>query len=270
MTLRVLNRTSGLLSLSLVSALTLSACQSAPTAQSGFLSSYDGLKPTSGTIRAAVSQTRDDKASDAVQSVFIEPAVLADGVGEGLSKAEARAVLNEVDRQVCFRISKRFEVVATANADAALIRTSVVRISPTGRAGSGASAVVNFFNPVPGTNVRAPGSTGGLAIESELLAPGTNAQIAAITWSRDAKAIGTESPSLSRVGDALQLSEPASKAMVSAFATKARKSRKIEKPDPCEKHGPRLNLSGKALMGHAVGGVTGLYVPEEGGEDPEK
>jgi len=259
-------RISGLLSLSLLGVLTLSACQSAPTARSGFLSSYDGLQPASGTLRATIAQKRDDPASDAVQGVFIERAVLADGAGQGLSRAERRAVLNEVDRQICFEISERFRIAPEAGTDTALIRTSVVRISPTGRAGSGASAVANFFNPVPGTNLRTPGSTGGLAIESEMLAPGTNAQIAAITWGRDAKVVGTDSPSLSRVGDALQLAEPAGDAVAVAFASKTRKAHKVEKPDPCEKHGPRQKLSGRTV----VGGITGLYVPEEDGKEPEK
>ena len=80
-------------------------------------------------------------------------------------------VLREVDRQICFEISERFPVVPVANERAAVIRTSVVRIDATGRIGSAVSAVANAFSPVPIMNLRAPGSTGGLAIESEMLAP---------------------------------------------------------------------------------------------------
>ncbi|MFT3996101.1 MAG: DUF3313 family protein, partial [Asticcacaulis sp.] len=150
-------RLSGLLSLSLIGAMTLSGCQSTPAAPSGFLSSYEGLKPVAGTVRATAAQKRDDQASDAVKTVFIEPAVLVEGAGKDLSGAERRLVLRELDRQICFEISERFVIAPVAATDTALIRTFVVRIAPTGRAGSGASAVANFFNPVPGTNVRAPG-----------------------------------------------------------------------------------------------------------------
>ncbi|MFT4090683.1 MAG: DUF3313 family protein [Asticcacaulis sp.] len=252
----------------LVSALTLSACQTAPTEQSGQLSSYSGVWIKEGSLRTSISVKRDDAASDAVQRVFIEPGVLANGVGEDLTDAEKRAVLSEVDRQICFEISERFTVVPAVENDTAIIRAYVVRIKPTGRVGSGASAAVNFFNPVPGTNVRAPGSTGGLAIESEMLAPNSGEQIAALAWGRDAQVLGTDSPSLSRIGDALQLAEPAGDAVASAFATKTRKAQKVQEPDPCEKHGPRRNLTVGSMGRAAVGGITGLYVPDTGDETP--
>ena len=204
-------------------------------------------------------QKRDEPASDALESVFIEPAVLSDGAVKGLSKAEQRAVLNEIDRQICFEVSERFVIRPDAAANTAVIRTSVVRISPTGRAGSAISAVVNLFNPLLGTRLRAPGSTGGLAIESELLAPQTQEQIAALTWSRNATVIGTDLPSLSRAGDALQLAEPAGDAVAAAFASKVRKAHPVGKPDPCERYGPRKKLSRRAV----IGSIGGLYLPEK-------
>ena len=33
-------------------------------------------------------------------------------------------------------------------------------------------------------------------------------QVAALAWARNANVVGTDSPSLSRVGDALQMAEP--------------------------------------------------------------
>lgn len=45
------------------------ACQSAPAAHSGFLSSYDGLAAKTGGTRSPV-QRRDDVASDQVSRVY--------------------------------------------------------------------------------------------------------------------------------------------------------------------------------------------------------
>lgn len=239
----------------------LTACQTAPAAHSGFLSSYEGLAPSGDSLRAVVSQRRSDAASDAVTRIFIHPAVLASGAGEDLSEAERRSILRAVDREVCFEISERFPVVHQRDAETAEVRTSVVRIRPTGRIGSGVSAVANFFNPVPVVNLRAPGSTGGLAVESELLAPGTGEQIAAITWGRDANVVGMDSPSLSRIGDALQFAEPMGDAVGDAFASEAREEKPIPDPDPCRQHGPRQDIA-RSVGGIAVGLVTGLYVPE--------
>ena len=82
-----------------------------------------------------------------------------------------------------------------------------------------------------------------------------------MTWGRDATVVGTDSPSLSRLGDALQFAEPMADAVADAFASEARPERKIEDPDPCAQYGPRLNLA-RTAGGVVVGIVTGLYVPE--------
>lgn len=255
-------RATGLLPV--IGALALGACQTSPTPPSGYLSSYEGVASPGSSLRAVVRQRRDDTASDAVDRVFLQPAILAPGVGQDLSEGERVAVLGEVDRQICFEVSERFTVVPRPDDDAGIVRTSVVRIHPTGRIGSGVSAVANFFNPVPIINVRVPGSTGGLAVESELLAPRSRAQIAAITWGRNATAIGTDSPSLSRIGDALQMAEPMGDAVGDAFASPDREVREIPEPDPCSQHGPRSGSFGSA----AAGLLTGLYIPDAGRTRP--
>jgi hypothetical protein len=78
------------------------------------------------------------------------------------------------------------------------------------------AAVANAFIPGPGT-VRVPGTTGGLAAEAELL-DARGGQAAAIAWARNANVLGTDSPSLSRVGDALQMAEPFADAVGDTFA----------------------------------------------------
>jgi hypothetical protein len=131
----------------------------------------------------------------------------------------------------------------------------VVRIDATAPAGSAVAAVANAFIPGPGT-VRVPGTTGGLAAEAELLDP-RGRQAAAIAWARNANVLGTDSPSLSRVGDALQMAEPFADAVGDTFAPTDRPVRAIADPDPCGRYGPR-NQPG----GFVTRLVTGLYVPE--------
>lgn len=238
--------------------LALGACQTAPEARSGFLQSYAGLAAPGQSLRASVLQRRDDVAAAGIERVFIAPSVLIEGVGAGLAEVDRLRVLREVDRQVCYEVSERFTVIAAPAADAATIRAAVVRIDATGQAGSLASATASFFIPGP-LGVRVPGATGGLAAEAELLGPDAT-QVAAILWARDATVVGTDSPSLSRVGDALQLAEPFGDAVGDAFSPPDRKPRAIAQPDPCAAFGPRFSPAGLV-----AGFATGLYVPELAG-----
>lgn len=240
----------------------LAACQTTPAANSGYLSHYEDMAKPGRNMSANVRQRRDDAASDAVASVYIEPVVIAEGVGERLSATERAMVLREVDRQICYEVSERFTVVPQPTPEAATIRTAVVRLHPTGRTGSAVSAAVGYFVPV--INLRAPTTTGGIAVESELLEAGTQRQIAAMSWARNAQWVGRDSPSLSRVGDALQMAEPLGDAVGDAFSSKARKVVDIPNPDPCQTFGPRRDLA-RGAAGAVVGFATGLYSPEVAG-----
>ena len=234
--------------------LSLAACQTAPVADAGFLSRYDGLVAKENTIRASVRERRDDAAAGSVGRVWLEPSVLVGEAGAGLSEDEKAQVLREVDRQICYEVSERFDLASSATG-AARLRTGVVGIRPTGAAGSGVAAVANAFIPGPGT-VRVPGTTGGLAAETELLSQ-SGSQLAALAWARNANVVGTDSPSLSRVGDALQMAEPFGDAVGDAISPADRAVRKISDPDPCAAYGPRVQP-----VGFATRLVTGLYVPQ--------
>lgn len=239
--------------LPLVGLAAVTACQTAPATDSGFLSAYDRLQTREDTVRASIREHRDEAGAAGVERVWLEPAVLVGGAGADLPEAERQMVLREVDRQVCYEISERFTLSATPEG-AARVRTGVVDIRPTGAAGSGVAAVANALIPGPGT-VRVPGTTGGLAAEAELLADGR--QVAALAWARNATVVGTDTPSLSRVGDALQLAEPFGDAVGDAFAPADREVREIPDPDPCARFGPRTQPAGFVTRL-----VTGLYVPE--------
>lgn len=249
-------------------ALGLAACGTTAAPPSGLLSGYEGLAPREGVVRASIQQRRDEVLTSGIEQLFIEPAILAPGAGESLTEMEQRLVLREVDRQICYEVSERFTVLAEAAPGAGRVRAVVTRITPTGRAASAASAASGFFIPGP-IGLRVPGTLGGLAAEAELLAANDQGQAAAILWSRDAQAVGTDNPSLSRVGDAVQLAEPFGDAVGDAFAPADREVRAIADPDPCARFGPRFRPEGVAARF-----VTGLYTPELSGaraedDDPE-
>lgn len=242
----------------------LAACQTAPNPDSGFLQGgYDGLAIRTDTLRASIRETRDDAAAAATDQVFLEPAVMAAGGDTSLSADERVQVLREIDRQVCYEVSERF-TLATTPRGAARLRVGVTGVRPTGQAASGVAAVANAFVPGPGT-LRVPGTTGGLAAEAELLDT-DGRRVAALVWARNANVIGTDSPSLSRVGDALQLAEPFGDAVGDAISQPKRPVRPIADPDPCAAFGPRTQPTGFLTRM-----VTGLYVPEvnTGSRTPE-
>ena len=242
------------LPLILVAGLAVTACQTAPVNNAGFLSRYDGLVTREDTIRASIRQRRDDGEAAKVESVFVEPAVLVGDAGTGLSEDEKAQVLREVDRQICYEVSERF-TLAGGPTGSARLRTGVVGIRPTGGAAGGVAAIANAVIPGPGT-LRVPGTTGGLAVESELLSQ-SGSQIAALAWARNANVVGTDTPSLSHVGDALQLAEPLGDTVGDTISQPERQVRDIAQPDPCAAYGPRTQPAGfVARM------VTGLYVPQ--------
>jgi hypothetical protein len=243
-------------------ALAMSGCQSGPAARSGYLSSYADL-PAPEKIRKASAYHRNDKASDAIRTVFIQPAEIAPDIETKLTAEEKAMVLHEVNRQICFEISERFLIAQTPSPDAATIRTAIVRLQSNSRVGSVVAAAVDFVNPLPLVKFRLPSSTGGLAVESELLAP-DGRQVAAMLWARNAEIAGRTKPSLSRAGDALQLAEPLGDTVARAFASENRPKIETDKLGPCDHFGSRKNV-GRTVANGVVGGVTGLYMPQVAG-----
>lgn len=233
----------------------MGACATPQQPNSGFLSSYEGLTAREDTIRAAIRLRTDDVALAGVTAVYIEPTALypPGEVGQGLSEEERTAVLAEVDRQLCYELSERYDILQAPRADAPRVRAAVTGIQATGRAGSVVSAAAAWFIPGP-IGVR-PGGLGALAAEAEML--DRDRQLAAVTWARQANAVGTDTPSLSRVGDALQFTEPFADEAAAAMTSEGRESRRIPDPDPCARFGPRNQPAGFLARF-----ATGLYVPE--------
>lgn len=240
----------------LAAAVLLAGCatQAVP---SGRLSSYDGLEAGRNGLRTGEARRADAPGLAAVRRVAIEPAVLADGPGVAwLSSQERALLLREVDAQVCFEVTERFPLVEPAAAPQpgdARLRVIVTGARPTGRAASGLSAAANFLIPGP-IGLRVPGTVGGLTGEAELLSP-EGTQLAAMVWNRNATPVGTDTPSFSRLGDALQFAEPFGDAVGAAVAPRGMRARKPD-PDPCAAYGPRNRPAGWLAKF-----VTGVYTP---------
>ncbi|CAL1690350.1 hypothetical protein MMB232_00472 [Brevundimonas subvibrioides] len=234
--------------------LAVTGCQTAPVADAGFLSGYDGLVTREDTIRASIRQRRDDAVAATIDRVHLEPSQFVGTAGSNLTEVERAQLLREVDRQICYEVSERFTVAAEGR-DVARLRTGVVDVRPTGSVGSGVAAVANILIPGPGT-FRVPGTTGGLAVESELIGP-DGRQVAALAWARNANTVGTDAPSLSRIGDALQMAEPLGDEIGDTISQPDRTVRDIPTPDPCLSFGPRTQP-----VGFVTRAVTGLYVPQ--------
>lgn len=244
--------------------LALAACAGTPQ-QGQFLTSYEGLVPRTDMVRAGALDRTDLVALAKVQSVQIEPTVFSPRAEATawMTPVEQTAVLREVDAQLCFELSERFEITAApASAGAHRVRAAVTEVIHTGRVGSAASAAAAFFIPGP-IGVRVPGTLGGLGAEAELLDQ-AGQQVAAVVWRRTATAIGTDNPSLSRIGDALQFVEPFADAAAAAMTPEDHTARTITaETDPCREFGARFRAEGFGARF-----ITGLYVPEASAARP--
>jgi hypothetical protein len=241
--------------------LSLAACANAPT-RSGFLKSYDDMKPRK-MVRAKEIRRKGGPNLARIRTVAILPTTLHPSVKADWLTPNARdALLNEIDAQLCFELTKHYDLAPPQKADAR-VHAAVTDLEATGRAGSTAAAAANVVIPGP-IGVRPPGSTGGLSVEAEML--GRNGrQLAAISWSRDAMNVGADKPALTRVGDAMQFAEPFADAAAKVMTAPDAKKREIPKPDPCARYGPRFRPEGFLTKL-----VTGLYVPEmSAAKEPE-
>lgn len=243
----------------LLASLSLGACATAGK-PSGVLSSYEGLAPRTGTLRTGIAERKNEADLQAVRRVMLEPARMAPGPPTGwLNDKERALLLRELDAQMCFEITERYELTYDPAQADARVRAVVTRVKPTGRVGSTASAAAGFFIPGP-IGLRVPGTLGGLGAEAEMVTTGGR-QAAALVWNRDATAVGTDDPSLSRLGDALQFAEPFADLAAATMTPKGLKSRKIASgEDPCAQFGPRFRPEG-----FLAGLASGLYVPEMSG-----
>jgi hypothetical protein len=244
--------------LALIPLLGLAACAT-PGKPSGQLSSYEGLSTRDGAVRTGLSERRTTAPADRVRRVAIEPTRIVPGPKtDWLSDGERELLRRETDAQLCFELTERFELTTSPAEADARVRALITRVKPTGRFGSTVSAASGFFIPGP-IGLRVPGALGGLGAEAEMV-DRDGKQLAALVWNRNATTVGTDNPSLSRLGDALQFVEPFADAAAAAATPKGLKSRRIGEADPCAAYGPRIRPEGFLAKF-----ATGLYVPQLSG-----
>ena len=209
-------------------ALALAGCATVTPTNSGFLTSYEGLTPRTGDTRAEALEKRDEAALAGVRRVLIEPTRIAEraALPDSVDGAEALLVAREIDRQLCFALSERFEIVAEADPEAVRVRAAVTGIQAT----SGAASV---------------------ASEEDSSSP----QAATLSWSRGA-GVAFDRGSLSDVGDAHRYADAFAEAAVRLLAP-GEATRERTGEDPCARFGPRLDVGRQAarfaLGLHTVG-----------------
>jgi hypothetical protein len=234
--------------------LALPACATKPPTQTGFLTNQAGMEKVSGTVRAQIERQRDLDGLRGVQKVTLLPAKLQeDGdIPDTITPESRLLVLGELDRQLCFRLSRRFELVGPEDPAAARVQAVITRLQETSATASAASAAVSWF--LPGGSVRLPVGRGGLSIEARLdTADGR--QAAAMAWSRGAGVVMDEG-SLSEVGDAHRFTSKFADDFTDFLVEPGTQKRALPPQDPCQQYGARLDLGRLA-----AGQVIGLHVP---------
>jgi hypothetical protein len=238
----------------LLGILALPACATKPPTQTGFLSNQAGMETVSGTVRAQIERQRDLEALRTVRKLALLPAMLQEGgdIPDTITPESRTLVQGELDRQLCFRLSRRFELVGPEDPEASRVQAVITRLQETNATASAASAAVSWF--LPGGSVRLPVGRGGVSIEARLdLADGQ--QAAAMAWSRGAGVVMDEG-SLSEVGDAHRFTANFADDFSDFLVESESPQRALPEQDPCQKYGPRLDLGRLA-----AGRVIGLHVP---------
>ncbi|OYU51041.1 MAG: hypothetical protein CFE27_13695 [Alphaproteobacteria bacterium PA1] len=252
----------GAVSTVFLSLLALPACATKPPTQTGFLTNQASMEKVSGTVRAQIERQRDLSALRAVQKLTLLPAKLQEGgdIPDTITPESRLLVLGELDRQLCFQLSRRFELVGPEDPSAARVQAVITRLQETSATASAASAAVSWF--LPGGSVRLPVGRGGLSIEARLdLADGQ--QAAAMAWSRGAGVVMDEG-SLSEVGDAHRFTANFADDFADFLVEPGTPKRALPAQDPCQKHGARLDLGRLA-----AGQVIGLHVPRPNSPTPQ-
>lgn len=212
------------------------------------------MQSVSGTVRAQIERQRDLEALRAVQKLALLPAKLQEGgdIPDTITPESRTLMLGELDRQLCFKLSRRFELVGPEDPAAARVQAVITRLQETNATASAASAAVSRF--LPGGSVRLPVGRGGISIEARLdLADGR--QAAAMAWSRGAGVV-MDSGSLSQVGGAHRFTANFADDFAEFLVEPETPKRALPADDPCAKHGARLDLGRLA-----AGRVIGMHVP---------
>ncbi len=235
----------------------LAGCATRPPTTTGFLGDYATLLPVGDTVRAQILQRADAAALPGVTAVVILPTRISDlaEIDRNIPASTLPLVTGEIDRQLCFELSDRFEIAPAPGPGVAQVEVVVTRIQQTGAVSSVASAAISRAVPGPGS-VRLPVGQGGLSVEARAVAA-TGAELGGMSWSRGA-GVAMDRGSLSPVGDAHRFASAFAGDFAELIGQDRRVTRADGAPDPCARFGPRLDLARRA-----AGIGLGLHLPGE-------
>ncbi|WP_257165747.1 DUF3313 domain-containing protein [Bradyrhizobium sp. SRS-191] len=196
------------LQLTALASLTLgtAGCATAPLERAGSLRNYDSLAEANGLVTRAQIKANKKDLLDA-KTVRVEPTAFAPRSDVGFDEAERKLVANAISREMCLRLSERFQIVS-ANEDADLIvKATVTHATPTNATASAASQAASIAKSValPGVPVpvpRLPVGLGTLSVEAEAR-DFAGFQKAAMVWARGANSVSTAR--MANDGDAYDL-----------------------------------------------------------------
>ncbi len=184
--------------------LVLTGCASSSVTQTGGMTSYQGLTDVK-TVRTKARLSADAAALAKAKSIRLEPVAYGEGAAEGVSESQRALIANRVMRELCIRLSNRFDIVTGKDAADISVRTVITRLTPTNREAAAANLPLRAAGMVFGVPApRVPLGMGTFAAEGEAVdAAGT--QRAVMVWARGADALTTRAR-VSKIGDAYELS----------------------------------------------------------------
>ena len=235
----------------------LAGCATRPPTTTGFLGDYATLQPVGDTVRAQILQRSDAAALPGVTAVVILPTRVSEQaeIDRDIPASALPLVTGEIDRQLCFELSERFEIAPAPGPGVAEVQVVVTRIQQTGAVSSVASAAISRAVPGPGS-VRLPVGQGGLSVEARAVAE-TGRELGGMSWSRGA-GVAMDRGSLSPVGDAHRFASAFAGDFAGLIGQDRRVTRADGAADPCARFGPRLDLARRA-----AGIGLGLHLPGE-------
>jgi hypothetical protein len=242
--------------------LVLCACATQAPTRTAFLGPATQMERATDTIRAQIDRRREADAVKEITAIRIEPTALSPSIikAASVSEAEANAVLFEIERQLCYDLSRRFRIADMTDETATRIQSQLTRIQSTNAASAVMSSAISRAIPGP-ASVRLPIGRGGMSVEARAETP-TGREAAAMSWSRGA-GIANDGGSISEVGDAHRFADAFAADFTRWLAGEEVAAIPVPEPDPCARYGQRLNLGKEALSR-----ITGLYSVPAGGTTP--
>lgn len=187
-------------------ALGTAGCASAPLDRAGSLTNYERLADANGLVTRAQLRASKKELLEA-KSIRIMPTAFPARADVALNDAERRLVANAVSREMCLRLSERFQIVAPVEEADLTVQATITHATPTNATASAASRAVSIAKSValPGVPVpvpRLPIGLGTLSVEAEAR-DFAGFQRAAMVWARGANI--TNSARMANDGDAYDL-----------------------------------------------------------------